>query len=110
MAPCGWRRSPWSCDSFVAMPDVVKLPNGERATVFAKNSDRPVSDSTPLVCIPASDHAEGSSIDLGYTSIAQVRRSFATVGVPLHFTWGFEMGVNEFGVAVGCLTAIGKHG
>ena len=88
---------PMSCDTMVALPDATTTGT----TVLGKNSDRPVFDCQPLVRYPAARHASGSLLQLEYRAIPQAPLTHATVGSSPYWCWGYEEGVNEFGVAIG---------
>jgi len=88
---------PMSCDTMVAMPDATTTGT----TVLGKNSDRPVFDCQPLVRYPAARHASGTMLQLEYRSIPQAPRTHATIGSSPYWCWGYEEGINEFGVAIG---------
>lgn len=88
---------PMSCDTMVALPDATNTGT----TVLGKNSDRPVFDCQPLVRYPAARHASGTMLQLEYRSIPQAPRTHATVGSSPYWCWGYEEGINEFGVAIG---------
>ena len=85
------------CDTWVALHDVTL----GGSTILAKNSDRPVFDCQPLVFHPRQEWAEGAVIDVGRTTIPQVRETFATIGSSPYWCGGYEEGINEFGVAIG---------
>jgi secernin len=91
------RVHPLSCDTMVAMPDATTTGT----TVLGKNSDRPVFDCQPLVRYPRQKHASESSIQLEYQTIPQARETYATIGSSPYWCWGYEEGINEFGVAIG---------
>lgn len=88
---------PLSCDTMVALPDATTTGT----TVLGKNSDRPVFDCQPLVRYSRQKHASDSSIQLEYRSIPQVSETYATIGSSPYWCWGYEEGINEFGVAIG---------
>jgi len=88
---------PLSCDTMVALSDATTTGT----TILGKNSDRPVYDCQPLVHHPRQDHSPGTSIKLEYRTIPQVGRTHATVGSSPYWCWGYEEGMNEFGVAIG---------
>lgn len=85
------------CDTWVALPDTTR----SGATLLAKNSDRTVFDCQPLLLHPRRSWPAGAEIDLGRTSVPQVAETFATLGSSPYWCWGYEEGVNEFGVAIG---------
>jgi len=85
------------CDTWVALPDATL----SGATILVKNSDRTVFDCQPLLLHARRSWPQGTQIDLGRTSVAQVPETFATLGSSPYWCWGFEEGINEFGVAIG---------
>ncbi|MBN2414317.1 C69 family dipeptidase [bacterium] len=93
-----WPRAYLSaCDTWVARNDATRVA----ATLLAKNSDRTVFDCQPLFYYPAREWPAGSVIDLGRVTIPQSRKTYATIGSGPYWCWGYEEGMNEFGVAIG---------
>lgn len=86
-----------SCSSFVVMGSETK--SGD--IIYAKNSDRPFNEAQPLIYYPAKDHPEGSFTDCSFIKIPQVKHTYACIGSKPHFFWGFEHGINEFGLMIG---------
>jgi len=86
-----------ACDTWVALGKAT----ARGVTLFAKNSDRPLFDSQPLMLHPRTRWPEGARIDLGRIQIPQVRETFASLGSSPYWCWGYEEGINEFGVAIG---------
>lgn len=87
----------FSCDTFVALGNSTKSGH----TIFAKNSDRPVTEAQPLVIYPAADHDIGTQVQCTYISIPQVEHTYRVLGSKPFWIWGFEHGMNECGVAIG---------
>jgi len=85
------------CDTWVALKDAT----ARGITLFGKNSDRPLFDSQPLMLHPRTRWPEGAQVDLGRVRIPQVRETYATLGSSPYWCWGYEEGINEFGVAIG---------
>lgn len=85
------------CDTWVALPDATK----SGVMLLAKNSDRTVFDCQPLLLHPRRSWPRGAEIDLGRTRLAQAPETFATLGSSPYWCWGYEEGINEFGVAIG---------
>ena len=85
------------CDTFVVLPDASAL----QSTVLCKNSDRPSFDCQPLAVHARKTCLAGETIRLAYTVIDQVSERYATVGSSPFWCWGYEEGVNEYGVAIG---------
>jgi len=86
-----------ACDTWVALRDQTTCGR----TILGKNSDRPRFDCQPLVFHPRQQWPEGAKIDLARVSIPQVRESYATLGSSPYWSWGYEEGINEHGVAIG---------
>lgn len=91
------RTVPMSCDTSVVLPPTTA--NGE--VIFAKNSDRSVGECQPLRHVPRGTHAPGSTLRVQYLTIPQVECTWEVIGSAPWWLWGFEMGVNEWGVAIG---------
>lgn len=86
---------PWSCDTVVALPDAT---NGG-PVLLGKNSDRPVFDSQPLRHF-GRRHGAGR-LKLAYLEIPDVPEPFAHLGGSPYWCWGHEIGLSEWGVAIG---------
>lgn len=84
-------------DSIVARAS--RTLNG--ATLFAKSSDRRGRESQPFVQLPAAFHPRGSRLRCTHLEIDQVAETYRVMGHSPVWCWGFEQGVNEFGVAIG---------
>lgn len=87
----------FACDTWAALRDAVR--NG--ITLMGKNSDRPLFDCQPLVFYPRKEWPVGMMINLGRIEIPQAEETFATIGSSPYWCWGYEEGMNEFGVAIG---------
>lgn len=85
------------CDTYVVMPDV----SATGRTVLAKNSDRPSFDCQPLACHSGKKYNQKEYLKLAYVTIEQADERFATVGSSPYWCWGYEEGLNEYGVAIG---------
>ena len=55
----------FSCDTMVALGGSTR----DGHVIFAKNSDRPVTEAQPLVICPAADHAAGERLSCTYIEI-----------------------------------------
>lgn len=84
------------CDSYVVMSNVSAI----KSTVLAKNSDRPSFDCQPLVYHEAKCF-EKEKLELAYVTIDQAAERYATIGSSPYWCWGYEEGINEYGVAIG---------
>ena len=86
-----------ACDTWVAMKDITTTGT----TILGKNSDRPIHDCQPLMMYPRQSWAAGSKLKLEYVEIPQVEVTYATIGSSPYWCWGYEEGINEYGVAIG---------
>lgn len=85
------------CDTFIAMSDVSALDS----VVFAKNSDRPAFDCQPMAYHVGKSFEKGQKIKLAYVTIDQAEERYTTFGSSPYWCWGYEEGMNEFGVTIG---------
>lgn len=87
----------YSCDTFALGKDFYH----EHKNFFAKNSDRPLGEAQPLCFYPRAEHKAGDMLHCTHLSIPQTNRTYAVMGCRPYWIWGFEMGVNECGLAIG---------
>lgn len=87
----------YGCDTWV----VGKGRTSTGTVIFAKNSDRPRDDCQPLQYNARTTWPDNASIRLAYREIPQVKVTHATIGSSPYWCWGYEGGVNEYGVAIG---------
>lgn len=85
---------PYSCDTFIVQRDASE----DGRMIFGKNSDRPVGEVQPLRSIPL--RTAGGRLNLAYTSIPD-EGALAHIGSSPFWCWGHEIGLNEYGVAIG---------
>ncbi|WP_175059058.1 C69 family dipeptidase [Thermococcus sp. 2319x1] len=84
------------CDILVATPKATE----EKVMLFAKNSDRDPNEAQILEVIPRQKHEE-ETVKLTYVEFPQVKETYAVILSRPWWVWGAEMGVNEFGLAIG---------
>ena len=84
------------CDTLVALSNSTK----NKVTIFAKNSDRRPNESQIVEYIPAKEH-DTDTLRCTYITIPQVKRTNASIISRPFWMWGAEMGVNEYGLAIG---------
>ena len=94
-----------NCDTMVALAPATATAT----TLFAKNSDRPPGECQPLTLVERARHPPGASVRCQYVEIPQARRTARVLGSRPIWLWGFEHGVNEFGVAIGNETIFAKE-
>ena len=85
------------CDTWVALSDATE----SGITMLGKNSDRDEFDCQPLIFVPAQKWPAGSTIKMERVTIPQVGETYAHLGSAPYWCWGYEEGINEFGVAIG---------
>jgi secernin len=86
-----------SCDTIVVLAPHTRAG----ATILAKNSDRSPYECQPLAQSPHRVHPEGATVHCQYLEIPQVPETAAVIGSRPFWLWGFEHGLNEYGVAIG---------
>ena len=93
------------CDSLVA----VAAETAVGATLFAKNSDRKADECQAFLQFPAATHPPGSTVRCTHLEIPQVGETYRVMGHSPWWVFGFEHGVNEWGVAIGNETVFSKE-
>lgn len=86
-----------ACDTWVAL----KNATGSDFVLFGKNSDRPLFDCQPLVFYARKKWPADAQVNLGRIKIPQAPETYATIGSSPYWCWGYEEGINEFGVVIG---------
>jgi dipeptidase len=86
------------CDSVVAVGDQTAAG----VTLFAKNSDRRADECQPFVQFSEANHPPEAMLHCTHIAIPQVAETYRVMGHSPWWAWGFEHGVNEYAVAIGC--------
>lgn len=84
------------CDTVVALPRAAQ----EGHTLLAKNSDREPDEAQAIIHCPRTLHTE-ASVQCTFIAIPQVSETYECILSKPFQMWGAEMGVNEYGVAIG---------
>jgi dipeptidase len=71
-------------------------------TLFAQNSDARPDACQVLQSVPAHEHALGEKVPLHGLELPQARQTFTVLGSQPVGAWGFQHGVNEHRLAIGC--------
>jgi secernin len=85
------------CDTWIALRSATRTKN----VILGKNSDRPIFDCQPLMFYPRQYWPASSSLKLEYVEIPQAEITYATLGSSPYWCWGYEEGINEYGVVIG---------
>lgn len=93
----GARSVAMGCDTWVALQDAT----ADHSVILAKNSDRPPMEAQVLVQFPRQHHAPGEMVKCTYIEIPQAAETYENIGSKLWWAYGYEQGMNEYGVAIG---------
>lgn len=85
------------CDTFAALGPVTR----SGAVLFAKSADCEVNEANALVRIPRARHVPGETVRLTHLVIPQAEETFDLILTKAFWTYGCELGVNEFGLCMG---------
>jgi secernin len=85
------------CDTFVALPSVTRDKN----VLFAKSADCEVNEANAIVRIPRKKHVRGEVVRITHLVIPQVKETYEIFLTKAFWTYGCEIGVNEYGLAMG---------
>ena len=85
------------CDTIVALGPATK----DGVVLFGKNSDREPDEVQNITIYPRRQHRDGEQVKCTYISISQAAETARVVLCQPFWMFGAEMGVNEFGVAIG---------
>ncbi len=94
-----------SCSTLVAVGSGTKT----KSVIFGKNSDRAINEPQPLCYFPAKDYAEGTMVKCTFASIPQEKHTYGCIGSRPGNIFGFEHGVNEWGVIIGNEAVAGRE-
>ena len=85
------------CDTLVALPNATLQKN----VLFAKSADCEINEANALVRIPACKHVKGETVRLSHLVIPQAEQTYEVILTKAFWTYGCEIGINEFGLAMG---------
>jgi secernin len=71
-------------------------------TYFGHNTNRPRGETPSVVRTAAHEYAPGETVVLSHASLPQARHTLTVLAGRARDEWGYQYGVNEKGVAVGC--------
>ena len=85
------------CDTFVALPSVTRDKN----ILFAKSADCEVNEANAIVRIPRKKHIKGEAVRVTHLVIPQAEETYEIFLTKAFWTYGCEIGINEYGLAMG---------
>jgi hypothetical protein len=74
----------------------------DKHTFFGYNSNRPRGEGASLVRVAGRDHAPGEMVQASHIAVPQSRHTWSVLAGRAGRAWGYQHGVNEKGVAIGC--------
>ncbi len=86
----------YACDTWVAVGNSTK----DGSVILGKNSDRPSVEAQGLKYFPRIKHRE-SEVKCTHITIPQAKETYAHIGSNIWWLFGYEIGMNEWGVAIG---------
>lgn len=86
-----------SCDTFALTQSFFS----KKQNLLAKNSDRPLGEAQPFAFFAGGDHDPDEMLNCAHLTIPQAEHTYTVLGSRPYWIWGFEMGVNECGLAIG---------
>ena len=92
----GFCTSSYACDTWVAVGNSTK----DGSVILGENSDRPSVEAQPLKYYPRTKHRE-SKVKCTHMAIPQTEETYAHIGSNIWWLFGYEIGMNEWGVAIG---------
>ena len=85
------------CDTFVALP----ADHPGQSVLFAKSADCEVNEANAVVRIPRAGTCPGEAVRLTHLVIPQAEETYEVLLTKAFWTYGCEIGVNEFGLCDG---------
>ncbi len=92
------------CDMVVALGQATV----DGYTLFGQNSTSPLQgvdggrSGPSLARCPGRAFALGEKLTADFIEIPQARQTYTIVGIQTRGRWGYQHGVNEYGLAAGC--------
>lgn len=85
------------CDTLVALQSATL----SGSVIFAKSADCEVNEANALVRIPRQKHTPGEALRITHLMIPQAPETYEVILTKAFWTYGCEIGINEFGLAMG---------
>jgi len=85
------------CDTVVALPPATR----SKSVLFAKSADCEVNEANAIVPIPRAKHVKGEAVRITHLVIPQAEETYELFLTKAFWTYGCEIGVNEYGLAMG---------
>ena len=92
-----WVTDASACDTYVALANST----ADGSVIFVKSSNRNSEECMHFSSFPRATHQPGEMLKCSWIEIPQVPVTYAVKGGQPWWGFGFEMGMNEFGVCAG---------
>src|SRR5262249_3048972 len=90
--------APMGCDMVAALGKAT----ADGIVLFAQNSPGPARQCQPLCRVGGRAHELGERVRTQFLELPQARQTFTVLGSQPEGYWGFQHGVNEHRLAIGC--------
>jgi len=85
------------CDSLVAL----KPATANGSIIYGKSADCEINEANAVVRIPHRTHVKGEGVRTTHLMIPQAEETYEVILTKACWTYGCEIGINEFGLAMG---------
>lgn len=85
------------CDTLAALAAYTR----DHSVIFAKSADCEVNEANALVRIPGRKHVPGEAVRITHLVIPQAKETYEVILTKAFWTYGCEIGINEFGLTMG---------
>lgn len=85
------------CDTLAALASTTR----DGSVIFGKSADCEVNEANAIVRIPGKKYAPGEGVRITHMVFPQAKETYEVILTKAFWTYGCEMGVNEYGLAMG---------
>ena len=85
------------CDTVAALAQSTR----DKTVLFGKSADCEVNEANALTRIPGKVHLKGEAVRITHLVIPQVEETYEVMLTKAFWTYGCEIGINEYGLAMG---------
>ena len=85
------------CDTVAALAQSTR----DKTVLFGKSADCEVNEANALTRIPGKVHLKGEAVRITHLVIPQVEETYEVILTKAFWTYGCEIGINEYGLAMG---------
>jgi secernin len=85
------------CDTMVALAQATR----DKTVIFAKSADCEVNEANALTRLPGKKHVKNEAVRITHLVIPQAEETYEVILTKAFWTYGCEIGINEYGLAMG---------